>query len=148
MGRSAAADSTSISLAKTSTRLHLPIDADHPFGAHLLRGGKGRRIGVGDDLGQAVMVAQVDEQQTAMVADAMHPAGKADGLTDLGRAEGPASERAIAMHGKLPGRQGNGSKSGPCVGPQTRRKSTWGRAFVKACKGLVADLQQHGRFRP
>ena len=60
-------------------RLDLAVDADDPFAAHGLGGLEGRRIRIGDDLGQAVVVAQVDEQQAAMVAHAMHPARKADG---------------------------------------------------------------------
>ncbi len=32
------------------------------------------------------MVAQVDEQQAAVIAHAMHPAGKAHGLADVGSA--------------------------------------------------------------
>ena len=55
-----------------------PVDADHPFAAHLLGRREGRRIGIGDYLRQAVVVAQVDEQHPAMVADAVDPAGKTD----------------------------------------------------------------------
>jgi hypothetical protein len=35
---------------------------------------KRRRIRIGDDLGHAVVIAQVDEQHAAMVAHAVHPA--------------------------------------------------------------------------
>ena len=45
------------------------------------------------------MIAQVDEQHAAMVADAVAPAGKAHGLPDLGEAERAASVRAVSMHG-------------------------------------------------
>ena len=45
------------------------------------------------------MVAQIDEQHAAVVADAMAPAGKPDRLPVLGEAEGAAGVRAIAMHG-------------------------------------------------
>jgi hypothetical protein len=48
--------------------LDLTVDADHPFAAHGLGGLEGGRIRVGDDLGQAVVIAQVDEQHAAMVA--------------------------------------------------------------------------------
>ena len=56
---------------------HLAVDAHHPFGAQLLGLLEGRAVGVGDDLGQPVVVAQVDEQHAAMVADAVAPAGQA-----------------------------------------------------------------------
>ena len=79
---------------------HLAVDSDHPFGAHLLGRLEGRAVRVGDDLGQAVMVPQIDEQEAAMVADAVAPAGKADGLADVGGAKRAAAVRTVAMHGK------------------------------------------------
>ena len=48
--------------------------------------GEGRRIRIDHALGEAVMVAQVDEQHAAMVADAVAPAGQADGLARPRRA--------------------------------------------------------------
>jgi hypothetical protein len=45
------------------------------------------------------MIAQVDEQQAAVVADAMAPTRKADSLPVLGKPEGAAGVGAIAMHG-------------------------------------------------
>ncbi len=75
-----------------------PVDADDPLGAHLLDVGEGRRIGIGDALRDAVVVAQVDEEQTAMVAHAMHPAGQPDRLADIGFAKGAARVRPERMH--------------------------------------------------
>ena len=66
------------------TAAHLAVDPHHPFRAQLFGVLERRRIRVGDALGQAVMVAQVDEQHAAMVADAMAPAGQTDGLVDVG----------------------------------------------------------------
>jgi hypothetical protein len=43
---------------------------------------EGGRIRVGDDLGHAVMVAQVDEQHAAMVAHAVHPAREPENGSD------------------------------------------------------------------
>ena len=81
-------------------RLDLAVDGDHRFHAqpvqHLQRGA----ILVRDDLGDAVMVAQVDEQHAAMVALAMDPARQADGLADIGGSQGAAGMGAIGMHGK------------------------------------------------
>jgi hypothetical protein len=58
-------------------RLHLAVDADDPLGAAGLQRLEGRRIRIGQALGDAVMVAQVDEEDSAMVADAVAPAGQA-----------------------------------------------------------------------
>src|ERR1700689_2220341 len=45
------------------------------------------------------MVAQVDEQHAAMVADTMAPAGQTDGLVDVGVAERAAGVGPVTMHG-------------------------------------------------
>ena len=45
------------------------------------------------------MVAQIDEQHAAMVADAVAPAGQSDGFTDMGFAEVAAGMGAIGVHG-------------------------------------------------
>ena len=44
------------------------------------------------------MVAQVDEQHAAVVADAVAPAGEAHGLADQGKPDGATGVRAVAMH--------------------------------------------------
>ncbi len=51
-----------------------------------------------DDLREAVMVAQIDEQDSAMIAKTEHPAGKFDGLPRVSGAELVASMGAIRMH--------------------------------------------------
>jgi hypothetical protein len=49
------------------------------------------------------VVAQVDEQQAAVVAYAMDPAGKADGLADIGLPQLSAGVAAVAVHdGRFP----------------------------------------------
>ena len=58
-----------------------------------------RRFRIGHALGEAVMVAEIDEQQPAMVAHAMHPARKPDGLADVVFAKLAASMGAIGVHG-------------------------------------------------
>ena len=45
------------------------------------------------------MVPEVDEQEAAMVADAVRPAGKPDRLADIGLAEGGTGVAAVAVHG-------------------------------------------------
>ena len=52
-------------------------DGDHAFRAHRVGRGEGRGAGGEHALGDAVMVAQVDEQQAAVVALGMHPAREA-----------------------------------------------------------------------
>jgi hypothetical protein len=44
------------------------------------------------------MVAQIDEQHAAMIADAMAPAGKPDLSADVALAERAAGMGAVAMH--------------------------------------------------
>lgn len=83
------------------TAAHLAIDANHPFGAQLFRVLEGRRIRIGDALRQPVMVAEIDEQQPAMVANAVTPAREADGLVDVCFAQRAAGMGPVTMHGIL-----------------------------------------------
>ena len=78
----------------------LALHAHDPFRAQLL--GEAERLGIGidDALGDAVMVAQVDEQHATMVADAMAPAGQPDRLSDVAVAERAAGMGPVAMHGR------------------------------------------------
>ena len=78
---------------------HLSVDPHHPFRAQLLGLLEGGRIGVGHHLGDAVVVAQVDEQQAAMVADAVAPAGQPRLLADVACAQLAAFVGAITVHG-------------------------------------------------
>ena len=112
IGNSAAAPSTSISVAQTSITpvgssvfsvpagrfRTLPSTRTTHSRAQRLGGLEGRAIRVGDALGDAVVVAQVDEQHAAMVADAVNPAGQAHGLADLALAKLAAGMGAIAVH--------------------------------------------------
>jgi hypothetical protein len=77
---------------------HLAIDFHHPLGAQLLHLLERRAAGIGHHLAQPVMVAQVDEQQAAVVADAVNPAGEAHVLADVAFAERAAVVGAVAMH--------------------------------------------------
>src|SRR6185369_1161237 len=80
---------------------HLAVDADDPLGPQLLGILEGGRIGVNHALRQAVMVAQVDEQHAAMVADAVAPARQPDGLANMALAERAAGMGPVTMHGVL-----------------------------------------------
>ena len=52
---------------------------------------------VEDDLGDAVAVAQVDEDHAAQIAAAMHPAHQKDGLAGVGGAQLAAGVRAAQV---------------------------------------------------
>ncbi len=71
------------------------------------------------------MVAKVDEQQAAMVADAVNPAGKADGLADVGLAKSGTGVAAVTVHGQIlevrAGSQRNARNGSVKIG----RKSAW-----------------------
>ena len=85
-------------LGAGGTLAHPAIDPHHPFRAQRLSRFERRRVGVGHHLGDAVVVAEIDEQHAAMVADAMAPAGKAHLLADVACAQGAAGMGAIAVH--------------------------------------------------
>src|SRR3546814_1920156 len=73
-------------------------DRQHGFRARALDQRKRFRIDVGHDLGDAMMIAQVHEQQVAMVALAVNPARQADLPPHVGGAQFGAMVRAIRMH--------------------------------------------------
>ena len=52
----------------------LAVDAHHPFRAQRLGQLEGRAVGIGHHLGEPIMVAQIDEQHPAVIADAVAPA--------------------------------------------------------------------------
>ena len=64
-----------------------PLDADDVLVAQLAGAGLelGAGLGLEDDLGDAVAVAQVDEDQAAEVAPGVHPAVQDDRLSRRGR---------------------------------------------------------------
>ena len=70
---------------------HLAVDPDDPFRAKLLGLREGGRIGIDHALGHAVMIAQIDEQHAAMIANAMAPAGKTDSFAGVRLAQGRRS---------------------------------------------------------
>ena len=81
---------------------HLPVTVMTLSSAQRVGGGEGRGAGGEHALGQAVMVAQVDEQQTAMVALAMHPAGQASRRPGVGGTQRAAGMGAVGVHGAGP----------------------------------------------
>src|SRR5262249_34538297 len=99
---------------------HLAVDPYHPFRAQFFRRLERRRIRVGDALGQPVMVAQVDEQHTAVVADAMAPAGQADLFANVALAERAAGVGPVTMHGISRKQLSEGSNRGLNACPELR----------------------------
>src|SRR3546814_8958238 len=79
---------------------HPAGDAHHRLQPHLLDFLEGRVLDVGDALRDAVVVAQVDEHQLAVVAAAVDPDGQAHGLADMGLAPRGAGVGAVAVHGE------------------------------------------------
>ena len=70
----------------------------HLAGHGLLDGAEEAAARVDDDLREAVVVAEVDEEDAAVVAEAEHPAGEPDGLARVGGAELVAGMGTIRMH--------------------------------------------------
>ena len=113
---------------------HLAVDAYHPLRTQRLGQLEGRRIRVGHDLGKSVMVAQIDEQHAAMVADAVAPAGEPHRLPDIGLAELAAGVGAVAVHVRsLKGIAGRSRPSRRRAG-----KAHAGRALSRRANGRTA----------
>ena len=78
--------------------LHLARHGDDAFKVRLLDEAEEAAARVHDDLGDAVVVAQVHEEDAAVVAQAEHPAGEPDGLAGVLLAELVAGMRSVGMH--------------------------------------------------
>ena len=95
-----------LDLAGRQARVHRAGLAQHHVaghGDHALRPqrfglGEGRAAGRKDALGQAVMVAQINEQQSAMVALGVDPARKAGRLAGVGGGKRAAGMGAVGVH--------------------------------------------------
>ena len=77
---------------------NLAVDTDHEFRPQLLGLTESGRIRIDHALGQAVVVAQIDEQHAAVIADAMAPARKPNVGAVLGEGQGAAGMGAVAVH--------------------------------------------------
>ena len=117
-------------------RHHLAVDAHHPFRLQPLGVGEGRRFRVHHALGNAVMVAEIDEQKAAMVAHAVDPAREPDGRSDILFPQLAAGFSAIRVHHSK-NRSGLGGlrrKSAwdapPCQGKRRRRNKGSASTFI------------------
>ncbi len=80
---------------------HFAVDAHHPFRAQRFGHFESRAVGVGHHLGETVMIAQIDEQHAAMVANTMAPARKPGLGVNVALAERAAGVGAVAMHAQI-----------------------------------------------
>ncbi len=72
---------------------------DDAFGAQPVEHVERAAAGIGDDLGQAVMIAQVDEQHPAVIALAVDPARQARRGAGVAAAKVGAGMGAVGVHG-------------------------------------------------
>ena len=79
------------------TLAHDAVNAHHPLRTHSLDRLERGTFAIGDNLRHAVVVAQVDEKQAAVIAHPMNPARQAHGRADIRSAQRPAGVRAIAV---------------------------------------------------
>ena len=116
---------------------HRPVDPNDRLRTQLLGLGEGRRIRIDHALGDAVMVAQIDEQHAAMIADAMAPAGK----PDLGALTRFARAPQVCVRYRCMGQISRNTKPGAArrkrvPGKEPRAASALRGAFM----GQVSDL--------
>ncbi|CAK0753185.1 hypothetical protein WCLP8_2410010 [uncultured Gammaproteobacteria bacterium] len=78
---------------------HLAGNRDHRFQLERVQLAEQRAGRIEHALGQPIMVAQIDEQQAAVVAFTVHPAGQADGLASMVGAQRAAGMGAVGVHG-------------------------------------------------
>ncbi len=78
---------------------HLAVDPNHPFRAEPFGILEGRRIRIDHALREPIVVAQIDEQHSAMVANTMAPARQPNTLADIALTEGAAGVGPVTMHG-------------------------------------------------
>ena len=85
------------------TQLDQALDGDHVFGGEQFGLGVnlGGRVGVENDLGDPIAVAEVDEVDAAQIAPAVHPAHQKRAFTRVGGAEFPAGVGAAEVAQKI-----------------------------------------------
>jgi hypothetical protein len=72
---------------------------------------EGRRIGIHHALGDAVMVAQINKKDAAMIAYAMTPARKADCLAGVRLTRIAAAVGTVAVHNRPKQKEGRFGKA-------------------------------------
>ena len=116
-------------------RLHLAIDGDDAFQLQGIEQAQRRAVLVRHHLGDAVMVAQVHEQDAAMVALAVDPARQANGVADVILGKLCASVGTVGVHGDSFHLAGYGAKGAHTMRGETpvlvRALTGEARPFVK-----------------
>ncbi len=102
------------------TCLNGAVDADTPFGTHGFHLRKNWAIGVAQDLSDAIVIAQIDEQDAAVIADPVDPARQANGLAHVGFIKVSAGMAAESVHRVSPRGSGNGPRRYTCLGRQSQ----------------------------
>jgi len=120
-------------------RQHHAGDRDDAFQLQRDHPGEHRAAAVDHDLGHAVIVAQIDEQQLAMVAGAVDPTAEPHGLPGVAQLQLTAGMGPVGVHGRgllitgaASGRLQNGhGDTGVATGPSKRRRAPCRPRFVK-----------------
>ena len=76
----------------------LAVDRDDALDAQRFEDRQRRAVAVGDDLGDPVVIAQIDEKDTAVIALVVHPARQTDGFANLFLGQGTAVVGTIGVH--------------------------------------------------
>jgi hypothetical protein len=105
---------------------------------------KSRRVRIDDDLGHAVVIAQIDEQNTAMVAHAVHPAREPDIGAGVALAKRGAGVGTVAMH-VISSRLGRRADNGGSAGVKTRSITVSARGRNRAEKRMTHPVCQAER---
>ena len=109
-------------------------------------GGRESRIArVGHALGQPVMVAQIDEQQAAVIAHAVHPARKPRVAAGIFCAKRAAGGAAVGVHGPVI-RMLRSSFPCPAFSFMTSRRSLCGGRLLLARRGRFCAPASNGLF--
>ena len=74
-------------LGSAGSPAHFAVDAHDPFRTQRLGQLKSFAVGVGDNLREPIVVAQIDEKHAAMVADAVAPAREPYDRADIALAK-------------------------------------------------------------
>ena len=107
------------------------VDAQHGLLGLPFQGLVGRGVGAGDELDDAVVVAQIDEEDAAQIPSVVQPARQAHGGADVGGAQRAAGVGTVPMH----------RPSNLSVVPDRGRPRNW------ACPSSQAYRPVPGRLR-
>src|SRR3546814_18330921 len=109
--------------------------SDLALGAEPLDHFEHRAVDLGDDLDHAVMVAQIDEDEVAVIALAMYPTRDTDGFPGAVRAKLAAGMGALGVHDGIsdcftPSRAGVSGRGRETRGRRTRTELEGGLCFL------------------